>query len=131
MKRSMIILAMLMLPLPAAVSSEEGIAKGIWLLDRCSENRESSQSMLNWTECVYYLNGLIDGYHLMRNMHTEWGTPVYDKDGGMCIQFPKSMTIGQMAGTVVHYLEKYPEQLQEPATMAAYNAFSDTFSCRE
>lgn len=129
MKRSIIILAILLsLGLTRGVSQEH-ITKGNWLLDRCSESRETNQSMVNWTECVFYLSGLIDGYHLMRNMHTVGGIPVYDRSAGMCIRFPKDMTIRQMVGTVVTYLEKYPEQLHEPATMAAYNAFSDTFAC--
>ena len=129
MKNTIVAVAAMLLLIPGPGISQEDYVTGFWLRDHCSEKRDTNHSRVNWTECVFYLNGLIDGYHLIRNMHTTEGTPVYDKSAGMCIQFPKAMTTGQVTETVVRYLDKYPEQLLEPATMAAYNAFSDTFSC--
>jgi Rap1a immunity proteins len=110
----------------AAYAEEED---GNFLLRECKQTlnatNEECSAAVSGMHCLGFIDGLVD----MNNIYKT--TVLKDSSRGLiCLPKDKPLTTGQLARTIVDYLEHNPGQLHESAPTLATIALGKAFPCK-
>jgi hypothetical protein len=105
-----------------ALSAPAPLIDGMQLHEYCglvskSPSELSNVEALHMNECLYFVDGVIEGY------------VAADTTASMCIPTDEGVTVGQLGLMVFRYTEQHPERLHVSATVIVLETMLNGFHC--
>ena len=116
--RRLLLLLILMMPIAASATT------GRELLNLCEESPAQGRCMM-----VFYISGFLDGWLT----HEAKFEGYYPQLGEICVSpnFPPDITVGQLEGIFVKYLEENQDKGHEDSSLLFRWAMMEAFPCAE